>query len=424
MNIVNSEIPNDFEAEQAILGAIIYDNNQYALVRSIVKSPSFFYAPAHQYIFRAMIEIVEKNKSIDELILGDELKSLNQLEEIGGYSYLAALVDCVPSSGNTKYYCDIISEHANLRQLISTASDIAKKAIDPERKAYDLIDEGIDKLTKIRQQLSTSAKAVSVFDCFPDIINNIEMVRDGKAEIGLFTGYSEFDRFLGGGLQKGDLIFIGAEPSVGKTSLGICLSYALVCNSKKGLIISIESSKETIIRDRLMPIRLHVDSMKLRAGKMGQDKWDELYQMANDVIYKDLKICDLSTQTSHDIYSLADMEYKTDGLEFILLDYTQLIAPNSNNTNRNQDLGESARMLKRINKDFNIPIIALSQLNEKEKLRDSGELLQVADVFVLLKRSDENRNIINCEFKKNRNGICGSTPLEFVPEWTKFFPVD
>ncbi len=418
---ITEQTPNDFEAEQAVLGAIMFDNSSMKIVQSIVKKPVYFYVPEHQYIFRSMIELENKNEPIEVIGIGDELKSLNQFEEVGGYSYITSLEDCAVDAEYVSKWCKIIAEHAHLRQFITATSDSSKKARDPESKAKDLIDETIEKLTELRGNLTSNAKAVSVFDAIPEVINNIKMVSLGKMEIGIISGLNDFDRMLGGGAQKGDLIFIGAEPSVGKTSLAMCLSYLLVLRSKKGLIISLESSRESLIRDRLIPSAISINSHLLRSGKMDQTQWDNIHDLAKQESLKNLKICDESTMNINDIYSLFAMEHKTNGVDFGMIDFTQLITPAVNTGNRNNDLGVTARGMLKICKDFNIPLVALSQLTG-EKLRDSGELEQVADVKIILKPKDD--GIINAQFQKNRNGKKGDCLLQFIPEYTKFKSVE
>jgi len=419
-----NNIPNDHESEQAILGAIFYNNHHLTVVLSIIKNHQFFYEKPHQYIFMAITELHDQKTAIDELLVLEKLKSLGQVDVVGGMSYLMQLTDCVPSSGNVAHYCKIVAEKHYCRMLLKISNETADD-INQMAKSSDAIDQAIEKLIKLRASLSNSAKAISVFDAMPEIISNIELTSEGKIKPGLPTGYGEFDRMLGGGAHKGDLIFIGAEPSTGKTSLGVCLSYALTAGSFKGVIFSIESSKESIIRDRLIPAAININSHKLRNGNLNADKWDELHQLAGQNHLKDLKICDDSSININDIYSIVSMEHRTKGIDYILIDYVQLISPVSNSGNRNNDLGEIARGLKRINKDFDIPIIVLSQLNEKGKLRDSGELNQIADVEIILKKNDDGmENIIDCDFRKNRNGIKGSIFMEFIPEYTKFLPAE
>jgi replicative DNA helicase len=417
-SIEQSTIPHDLEAEQAILGTIMLDNSAIKVVLSIIKSPTYFYTSAHQHIFRAIIELSGKNDPIDSITVGDELKSLFQLDDVGGYAYLGSLEDHGITYDHIPKWCKIVAEHAFLRQIVSVTSDASRKARDPESTAKDLIDETMDKLSELRGRLSVNAKAVSVHAALPEIIDKIEQVNAGKMEIGIMSGYDKFDRFLGGGAQKGDLIFIGAEPSIGKTSLAVCLSYSFVLKARKGLIFSLESSRESIIRDRLLPAALSINSHALRAGKFDQNKWEDLHELAKQDFLKNLLICDESTMNINDIYSLIAMEKDID---FAMIDFTQLIAPVTNTGNRNNDLGVTARGLKKINKDFNIPIVALSQMTN-EKLRDSGELEHVADVKIILTREDD--DIINCGFKKNRNGIVGNCPMQFIPEYTKFKSVE
>jgi len=422
--IEQTQIPNDFEAEQAILGTVIYDNDSFISIRSIIQNPEYFYYSAHQHIYRAMIELSEENVKIDEFSLGDKLKGHNQLKNVGGYVYFSTLVEASVDVCYSEKWAKIIAEKAYLRKLLTISANATNKVKNFNGSANEIVDALIHDLIDLRRALTTNAKAVSVFDCMPTITRNIELVQSGKMESGLRSGYRDYDLMMGGGAQREDLIFIGARPSIGKTSLGVCLSYAMIFNAKKGLIMSIESSKESIIRDRLLPAAISANSHDVRAGKLTQEQWDRLHSFCNDEILKNLKICDSSAVTIEDVYSLVSIEKKTAGIDFVLIDFIQLMTPTHYTGNRNNDLGEIARGLKRICKDFNIPVIVLSQLNEKEKLRDSGELEQVADVIIILQKDEALPNIINCDFRKNRNGRRGKIPLEFIPEFTKFLPVN
>jgi len=418
----NFEMPKDHESEQAVLGSVISKNSELNLIRSIIKHPSYFYNSTHRAIFSAMIDLCDNGEPIEEISLFNKLRGNQHVSKSGGLSYITELYDCVSSSGNTSFYCRIIAECYLKRIIIEYTECIKKKAFDQKSKTKDIIDNALELFGKLRNTLSVNARAVRVFDEMPTVINEINLVADGKKEIGIISGYDDIDRMLGGGAQNGDLIFIGAEASTGKTSLAMCLGMSFANRAKKGLIISLESSRDSLIKTRIIPSSLSIDSRMIRSGKMTQDEWDKLIDFAQEKSLKNLKICDESTMNINDIYSLVSAEHETDGIDFLMVDFTQLITPVNYTGNRNNDLGTSGRGLKKITKDFNIPVFALSQITG-DKLRDSGELSHVSDVTIIMKKMNE-VGMINCQFHKNRNGIKGDCPMLFIPEFTQFKSVE
>ena len=433
LNSVISEIPNDFEAEQAVLGSIIYDNEMIYRALDAVKKPTSFYTPAHQYIFRAMLELHDKKLPIDEISLGDQLKSLSQLEEIGGYSYLASLQDCVPSSMNVFHYGKIVARHSQLRQLITLTTDTARKSRDPESEVSELLDDTIGKLMDLRADLDSDTIVRKVSDALPKIRERVELASQGKISYGLPTKYGEIDKMTGGGFQNTELAIIGARPSMGKTSLAMCLAYQACSMNKKALFISLESKEESLIRDRLLPSITNIQSNTFKTGKLDQDQWESFDNViATDPAIDNFKITDKSGLNCSDIYSLAKIEYEQFGLSLLLVDFIQLVRPVRKHSRRDQELGEVAECLKDIAKDFNIPVVALSQLNrdvEKTKrkptyadLRDSGELEQIADVIILLHQDEDpdDERLMDLIFGKNRNGRRGTVNLNFIKEYTRF----
>lgn len=430
-SVILEDIPHDHESEQAVLGAIIYDNDSIYEALRAIKSPTYFYSSSHQYIFRAMLELLEKKKPIDDQLIGDELKKTNQLDEVGGYSYITSLYDCAPSSMNVFYYASIIAEHAFKRQLISLTIDTSKKSRDPEYNATELIDDTINKLMEIRQNLGNETLVKTVSECLPEIRDKMELAAAGKFIHGLITKFDEIDKITGGGLPKTELIIIGARPSVGKTSLAVCLGVQAAYMGKKCLFISLESGRETLIRDRLMSSITNINSYKLRSGKLSQEEWERFDGVPKEIT-DNFKVTEKTGMNCNDIYSLAKIEYEKYGLALLIIDFVQLTKPSKKHSRRDQELGEVAEKFKDIAKDFNIPVVALSQLNrdvEKTKrkpnyadLRDSGELEQIADIIILLHQEEnpEDEKVIDLIFGKNRNGKKATVHIEFIKEFTRF----
>ncbi len=432
-NYLANEIPQDFESEQAVLGLIMYDNDTIYPALKNIKEPSYFYTPAHQYIFRAQIELLDKKLPIEEFSIADELKKLNQLDEVGGLSYLTSLIDCVPSSMNMIYYSGLVAKNATLRRLITVTTDTAKKSRDPEIEPAMVIDETIEKLMDLRSNIGDETLVKSFASLMPEIREETERAGQGKVSYGISSGYDKIDMMTGGGFQKTELVIIGARPSVGKTSLAMCAGYQVAYSGKNAFIISLESKEKSLARDRLLPSISGIQSYTFRTGKLDQGQWDNFDNiLANDTAMERFKVCDKSGMNCNDIYSLAKIEYEQHGLELLIVDFIQMIKSSKKHSTRNQELGEIAERLKDIAKDFNIPVIALSQLNrevEKSKrkpnyadLRDSGELEQIADVIILLHQEEnpDDERIYDLIFGKNRNGRKGTVNIKFIKEYTRF----
>jgi replicative DNA helicase len=437
--IEKATIPQDYEAEQAVLGSIIYDNDNINDVISIL-TPTSFYSPAHQHIYRAMMELNDLKQPIDELLLGDQLKSLNQLEETGGYSYLATLQDCVPGSGNHAYYADIVQEHALLRQLISTTSDIARKSRDPEGNFLDLIAELDSKTQELIQQKKTE-DCTSIKDIMKLGFERLEKVSQNKNEItGLPTGLTDLDRMTSG-FQDSDLIIIAGRPSMGKTALAMNIaSYAAIHKIKPGTVavFSLEMSKVQLGL-RLAGSVGKVDSNLMRNGNLEQKDWDKL-SMATDILCGlDLRINDKANISTTELTSAVKKLNKTEenGVSLVVVDYLQLMRGSRPNMPREQEIAEIARSLKALAKEIDCPVIALSQLNralenrsdkrpQMSDLRESGSLEQDADIIIFVYRDEvynedtSDPGIAELGIAKHRNGPIGMVKTVFIGKHTSF----
>jgi replicative DNA helicase len=433
------EIPNDYEAEQAVLGSIIYDNSTLTDVLDIIM-PISFYTPAHQHIYRAVLELDSIKQPVDELTLGDQLKSLNQLDEVGGYAYLATLQDCFPSSGNIAYYAKIIQEHALKRQLISFGSDVSKKARDPEQNFIELISDADSKLQNIYLQKKTEGYT-HIKDIFISNFEKLEEIAKENRDItGLATGFVDFDR-LTSGLQNSDLIIIAARPSIGKSSLALNIAkYVATRSQDQGavLIFSLEMSKYQIGM-RLLCSEGKIDTSLLRNGKLNDHDWDKL-AMATDILSTaPIFINDTPRISIDEIIAISKKLDKTEenGLSLVIVDYMQLSKVLRSNIIREQEIAEISSSLKGLAKDLDVPVIALSQLNRSLEnrsdkrpmmadLRESGAIEQDADIIVFLYR-DEFYNedtpepgIAEFNIAKHRNGPTGMIKLVFIGKHTQF----
>ncbi len=432
-------IPQDVEAEQAVLGAVIYSNDTFNDIAGIL-SPNSFHAEPHRHIYRAILELAELNQPIDEITLGDQLRSFGKLEDIGGYAYLAELVECVPSSGNIVYYAKIIQEHALLRDLIATTTDIGRKSRDPKQNISELLAEAENKITEIATR--SSQKTYShIKEILATNFNRLEEISENKSEItGLATGFIDLDR-LTSGLQPSDLIIVAARPSMGKTAFALNIaSYVATRSEQKGAILmfSLEMSKEQLAM-RMLTAESKIDSKKMRTGNLEQEDWDKLAMATDKLSIAPVYINDISNLTPYEMVTVCkqlDKELEH-GISMVIVDYMQLMQGNKKTQSREQEIAEISRSMKGLAKDLNIPVIALSQLNralenrsdkrpQLSDLRESGSIEQDADIILFIYRDEvyneesEKKGTSEIIIAKHRNGPTGMIELAFVGKYTKF----
>jgi len=432
-------IPKDLDAEQAVLGSIIENNDVLGNLASIL-TPNSFYNVAHQHIYRAMIDLAEMSYPIDEVLLGDQLKSLSQLEEIGGYAYLAELVECSPSSGNVVFYSRIIQEYALLRDLIETTREIGEKSRDPERNISELLTEAEYKIRQISIR-TNQKKYTKIRDLLLRNFQRLEEISQTPDEVtGIPTGFIDLDKRTSG-LQDSDLIVIGARPSMGKTAIALNIaSYVATRSEVKGaiLIFSLEMSKEQL-STRILQAEANVDGKKIRTGNIDQDDWDKLAMATEHLSPSDIFINDATNITPQEVTSITKRlnSEEENGVSLVIVDYLQLMEGNRPDTPREQKIAEISRSLKALAKDLNIPVIALSQLNRSLEnrtdkrpqladLRESGAIEQDADLIIFIYRDEvynpesPDKGQAEIILAKHRNGPTGILRLAFVSKYTSF----
>ncbi len=432
-------IPQDLEAEQAVLGSIIYRNDLLPEVAALL-TPQSFFTHSHQQIFKAMLELEEEDQPIDEVLLGDKLKSWEQLEASGGYPYLAELVDCVPASGNAVHYAKIVQEHALLRDLISTATEIAKKSRTPSRNIGQLLAEAEAKITEISSR-STNKSYTHIKPILATSFEQLEQNSQTDSEVtGLATGFVDLDKITSG-LQASDLIILAARPSMGKTALALNMAkFAAVKAGVKGavLIFSMEMSKEQI-GVRMLSAEAKVDSNRLRTGNLEASDWDKLAMATDALSGTEIYVNDTAALSPYELVTVCKQLHKESphGLAFVVVDYLQLMRSSRPNVPREQEIAEISRSLKGLAKDLGIPVLALSQLNRSlesrgdkrpqlSDLRESGAIEQDADIILFIYRDEvynedsAEKGIAELIISKHRNGATGTVKLAFQGKYTLF----
>lgn len=432
--------PANQEAEQSVLGAILIDKDAIVKVADLLAATDFYH-PSNAKIFEVMIELFEKHQPIDVLSVSNRLKERGILKEVGGSSYLADLTNGVPTSSHIAGYAKIVREKKVLRDLIRVSADITEDVFSQPGEVEDLLDDAEQKILAISQK-SVTQNLVHIKDELKSAYERIEKLHRGEGAVrGVPTGFDGLDNLLSG-LQKSDLVVLGARPSLGKTSLALDIARhaALKAGFSVG-IFSLEMSREQVI-DRLISAESQVPLWRLRTGRISDDSEFEMIQYALDRLSNvPIYVDDSASPNVMQIRSMARRLQMEHGLDLLVVDYLQLIQPRTNADNMVQQVTEISRGLKALARELKIPVLALSQLSRGVEqrdhkqprlsdLRESGSIEQDSDVVLFIYRKDRDRTDISLPLEeqnmaqiiiaKHRNGPLGSVDLKFDPERVTF----
>ena len=456
-------IPQNIEAEQSVLGAMLIDKKAVGAVAETLQ-PEDFYRPSHQAIYRAMLALYAKNEPVDLVTVVDELKKTNQLQNAEGISYITLLANAVPTAANVKWHARIVGEKAILRQMVESGTDIATMGYEAgETDVQSLIDKAEKNLLRLSYRRNAS-DFVPVRDIVGSTVDRIgAIVENRKAVTGLSTGFADLD-YLTAGLQPSDFIILAARPSMGKTALALNIAENIALHgAKQGetprrvAFFSLEMSREQLVQ-RMICTEAEIDTKELRPPKSeaaqtetAQDEaeaqaeklalmnrvWAASDKLAGSSVYID----DTPGLSLMEMRSKARRLKANGGLDLIVIDYLQLMqAPEGryHSENRQREVSEISRGLKALARELHVPVLALSQLSRSVEtrqvkkpmlsdLRESGSLEQDADIVMFLYREDYYKN---CEeapthlteliIAKHRNGPTGKIDLFFKSDFTKF----
>lgn len=444
--------PQNTEAEQSFLGAILIDKNAMVRVADLMRADDF-YKQAHSDIFGTMKELADKREPIDLLSLANRLDEKNRLEAVGGRAYLMQLTNTVPTAANIMHYADIVQRKATLRRLLSTGSEIAEMAFEETEEIDDVLDTAEKKLFGVTQKYVKTA-FTPIKEALDTAFERIDELHRERGKLrGVSTGYTDLDRLLGG-LQRSDLVVLAARPSVGKTSLALDIARQAAVKHKVPVgVFSLEMSKEQLV-DRMLCSEAGVDLWRMRTGQLNdRDEHNDFTRIGHalgNLSEAPIYIDDAASMNIMDIRTKARRLQSETGLGMLIIDYLQLMESrkgNRNSDNRVQEVAEISRGLKGIAKELNIPVLALSQLSrvtEQSKpaipklshLRESGSIEQDADVvmFIYRKAADKNyrqdeipleeRYMAEVHVAKHRNGPCGMVKLFFDEARVSFRSLD
>ncbi len=426
--------PQNIEAEQSVLGAVLLENEAIATVIENL-TPNDFYKEAHKKIFIAMLDLYEKNEPIDLITLTEQLNKKEQLEEVGGASYLSSIVSLVPTSANAKYHSRIVKEKAVIRNLITTATEIITQSYDTDQDVHELLDRAETKIFNISEKMVRQSY-VHVKDVLKDTIELVDKLYNKKELItGLPTGFADLDETTTG-FHPGDLIVIGARPGMGKTAFCLNIIAHVGIEEKVPIaIFSLEMTKEQIVL-RMICSEAEVDSKAVRSGYHSKEDYRKLVNAAGRLADAPIYVDD-AFNSILDIRAKARRLKAEHGLGLIVVDYLQLMSGVGTYAAREQAISDISRGLKALAKDLSVPVIVISQLNRSceqrgadkhpiiADLRESGAIEQDADVILFLYREDyydknAQKGVADLEIAKQRNGPTKRFNITFLDKYTKF----
>ncbi|MHC1715547.1 MAG: replicative DNA helicase [Acidaminococcaceae bacterium] len=429
--------PQNIEAEQAVLGAMMIDKEAISKATEILRENDF-YRQDHRAVYQVIVDLFSKNQAVDMVTVTEALKREGKLEDVGGIQFITYLANAVPTAANITYHAKIVEEKSLLRQLISVSTQIAGSGYEGSEDVNTLLDNAERMILAVSER-KISRDFAPIKEVVMSAVDRIDELYNKKGGItGIATGFIDFDR-LTSGLQASDLILIAARPSMGKTALVLNMAQNIAIREKKSVaFFSLEMSKEQLVQ-RMLCAEASIDSSRLRIGELEDNDWEKLIWAADSLSRAEIFIDDTPGITVMEMRAKARRLKVEHNLQLIVIDYLQLMQGSGKKSgeNRQQELSDISRSLKALARELNVPVIALSQLSRSVEsrqvkrpmlsdLRESGALEQDADLVAFLYREDyydketENKNITELIIAKHRNGPVDTVKLFFHKQYTRF----
>ncbi|MBA2291894.1 MAG: replicative DNA helicase [Gemmatimonadales bacterium] len=436
-------VPWSQEAEQAVLGAMVIDN-EAALRGAELLDDGMFYREGHRRLFRAIRALVEQRMMIDYITLREELQRRGDLELSGGIDYLDELVNAVPTAANLEYHARILKEKAISRRLIEAATQIITETYEGASKATELLDSAEGKIFRIAQQRGEE-KFIRIKELLYPAMDRIDALQKGKGTItGVPSGFTKLDDMTTG-FQPSELIIVAARPSMGKTAFCLNLATHAAHEGHGVAIFSLEMSKDSLVQ-RMLCAEARVDSQSVRRGMLKPPDWTNLARAAGILQTCPVWIDDTPALTLLEMRSKARRLKAENDVRLVIVDYLQLMRSPEYSENRVQEISDISRSLKQLARELELPVIALSQLSRASEqrggdrlpllsdLRDSGAIEQDADLVMFIHRPEMYRDLrekaeqagetlegrTDVILAKHRNGPTGQVDLYFHKQFTRF----
>ncbi|OGZ95477.1 MAG: replicative DNA helicase [Candidatus Sungbacteria bacterium RIFCSPHIGHO2_01_FULL_50_25] len=433
--------PQNIEAEMSVLGSLMLDKDSIFKVADFL-TPKDFYKPIHADIYETMSDLMQRREPIDIVSVTNRLKEQGGLDGVGGSSYLASLVNTVPTASHVAHYASIVKKKRLLRDLIDASQHIIELGYRETDDVDTIIDEAEQRIFAVARG-TIKQEFQAVHTALAEAWDRIERLhKDDGMLHGIPTGFPDLDNYLAG-LQRSDLIVLAARPSLGKTALALNICRNVAIDHKKAVaLFSLEMSKEQLV-DRLIASEANVDLWRLRTGRLREDQnefsqiRDAMSVLSDAPLYLD----DSPSLSVMDIRAKARRFQAERDLGLVMIDYLQLIQGTGRVESRVQEVSEISRALKAMAKELNVPVLAVSQLSRAVEmrpssrpklsdLRESGSIEQDADVVMFIYREDkvrensDKKNIAEILIEKHRNGPTGKIDLYFHEETASFRSID
>ena len=426
--------PQNIEAEQSLLGALLIDKDSIVRISEILHPANFYRIEQHAPIYEAVQALFEKREPIDLVTVTEELKRKGFYDKIGGSAYLTTLVNVVPTSAHIEHYARIIKEHAVRRTLIAQSTRLIEKAYDEAQAVDELLEEAEQGIFAISQQ-NLKRDFLPIKDALTESFDRLDELQKSSGKLrGVPTGFRDLDNKLAG-MQDSNLLILASRPGQGKTSLALNIAQFVAVNAALPVgIFSLEMSQEELV-DRLLVGQSDIDAWKLKTGRLDEKDFDRLSLSMGELAEAPLFIDDTPGATISEMRTKARRLQVEHGLKLLIVDYLQLIR-GRNLENRVQEVSEISQNLKNLARELKIPILAISQLSRAVEqrgtrrpqladLRESGAIEQDADVVMFLWREDlERPEQVTLDIQKHRNGPTGEISLVFRAERTKFYGLE
>jgi len=433
---IDRVMPHNLDAERAVLGSCLLDKDAALYVVETLRKDDFYDA-MHQLSYEIISEMLKKDKAVDPLTFIEEAKNRGFLDRLGGQSFIASLIDTVPTTANVEYHARIVRDKSVHRKMIQVGTYITKLGYSEEVEFEEILDEAERAVFDVatRGNLVVFKKIGEILKAsFKDLEKQFSQ---GKVVTGIPSGYIDFDRITGG-FHPGSLAILAARPSMGKTALALNIAqHVAIAQKTPVLIFSLEMGAEQLLL-RLLGSEAKVNIHDMRTGVFPEGAWDELVKAAGTLNEAPIYIDDSSFLSTLDLRARArrfKAQYPNLGL--IIVDYLQLMSLSRRVENKQQEVAEISKSLKGVARELNVPVLALSQLSRAVEqrqvkkpqladLRDSGAIEQDADLVVFLYRkgyyneNESDDNIADLIIAKHRNGPTGTVQLLFFKEYTRF----
>jgi len=434
--LVQAVPPNSVEAERSVLGAMLLDNNAVMQAAESLQ-PDDFYQPQHKEICDAMLTLYRTQHAVDLITVSDELGRRGTLSGVGGEAYLMALTGYVPTTANVRDYIRIVTEKSTLRRLIKATQEITAEGYSQMNPVEETLAHAEKSIFDIVMRRGEGESLKPVRDVLGDTLAKIEELEHSHGHVnGVPTGFRDLDDMLTG-MHPGELILIGARPSMGKTSLAINIAgYAALNAGRKVAVFSLEMPREQIVM-RLLCSDARVNMQSVRKGSLTQDDWMRLARSIGPMSNAGFYVDDTAGISASQLRSRCRRLLMEKGLDLIVVDYLGLMHADIKTESRQLEVSEISRQLKAIAMELQVPLIACAQLSRAattrvdkrpilSDLRDSGSIEQDADVVMFIHREDyydretEEKNVGEIIVAKQRNGPLGTIKVAWLPEYTTY----